>query len=106
MSKIKLLLRPDEFTSFHSNHLQDFWNRYFTIELFDEKKFQLKTIMVKYPSYPVFRKNLCLKGVIKKEYGRYKWISIEPNIIMATELIKLYLSQIHLSLTLSLSVIN
>ena len=61
-------------------------------KLFDEKKFQLKTFMVKYPSYPVFRKNLCLKGVIKKEYGRYKWISIEPNIIMATELIKLYLS--------------
>jgi len=38
MSKIKLLLRPDEFTSFQPNHLQDFWNRYFTIELFDEKK--------------------------------------------------------------------
>ena len=28
---------------------------------------------------------------MKKEFGNNKWISIEPNIIMAKELIKLYL---------------
>lgn len=61
-------------------------------KLFDEKKFNLQTFTVRYPTYFAFRKNLRLKGIIKKEYGRYKWISIEPNIIMAKELIKLYLA--------------
>lgn len=60
-------------------------------KLFDEKKFDLQKFSVKYPTYFAFRKNLRLKGIIKKEYGIYKWISIEPNIIMAKELIKLYL---------------
>jgi len=57
----------------------------------DEKKFNLPLFVNKYPSYSAFRKHLRSKGIIKKQYGEYKWISIEPNIIMAKELIKLYL---------------
>jgi len=39
MSKIKLILRPDEFSSFTSFYLQEFWRQYFDIELFDNNKF-------------------------------------------------------------------
>lgn len=47
MNKITLLLKPDEFTSFTSWYLEDFWNRYFNIELFDENKiYDNKTILV------------------------------------------------------------
>ena len=38
MSKIKLVLRPDEFTSFTSYYLEEFWREYFDIEWFDSNK--------------------------------------------------------------------
>jgi hypothetical protein len=44
----------------------------------------------KYPTFSIFRIFLFSKGIIKKHYGINKWISIEPNIIMAKELLKLY----------------
>lgn len=60
---------------------------------FTAKKFKLKTFTKKYPSYNAFRKNLISKGIIKKQFGNYQWVSIEPNIVMAKELIKLYISE-------------
>lgn len=60
---------------------------------FIAKKFKLQTFTKKYPSYNAFRKNLILKGIIKKQFGNYQWVSIEPNIVMAKELIKLYISE-------------
>jgi hypothetical protein len=38
MSKVKLILRPDEFTSFTSFYLESFWREYFDIEYFDSNK--------------------------------------------------------------------
>jgi hypothetical protein len=38
MSKITLVLRPDEFTSFTSYYLENFWRKYFNIELFNSDK--------------------------------------------------------------------
>jgi len=38
MSKVKLILRPDEFTSFTSFYLESFWQEYFDIEWFDSEK--------------------------------------------------------------------
>lgn len=38
MSKIKLVLRPDEFTSFTSYYLEDFWRESFDIEFYDVSK--------------------------------------------------------------------
>lgn len=60
--------------------------------LADEKRFLSLQFIKKYPTYGVFRKYLFSKGLIKKEYNSIKWISIEPNIIMAKELLKLYIT--------------
>ena len=38
MHKITLVLRPDEFTSFTSWYLDQFWRSHFNIEWFDENK--------------------------------------------------------------------
>ena len=39
MSKIKMILRPNEFSSFTSCYLEEFWKQYFDIEWFDTDKF-------------------------------------------------------------------
>jgi len=58
----------------------------------NDKTFNVKYFTKKYPTYASFRKQLYAKGIIKNKRNVITWISIEPNIIMAKELIKLYLS--------------
>jgi hypothetical protein len=38
MSKVKLVLRPGEFSSFTTYYLQDFWREWFDVELYDETR--------------------------------------------------------------------
>ena len=59
-------------------------------KLTDDRRFSPAQFCKKYPTYSVFRIYIFSKGLMKKEFGNNKWISIEPNIIMARELLKLY----------------
>ena len=43
--KIKLVLQPDQFTSFTSWYLESLWQEYFDIELYDETKIYSKTTL-------------------------------------------------------------
>ena len=47
-------------------------------------------ILEKYPTYYVFHKHLLKKGIILKKGVRIYWNTIEPNIHMATEILKCY----------------
>jgi hypothetical protein len=44
--KIKLILRPDEFTSFTSHYLEDFWKTYFDIEWYNPRTVYYKSSTV------------------------------------------------------------
>ena len=61
-------------------------------ELVNQKRFMSTKFATKYPTYYVFQKFIYSKGLMKKVYNQEQWISIEPNIIMATELLKLYIN--------------
>jgi hypothetical protein len=58
--------------------------------LVDNKKFVASEFNRKYSSYYKFRIFIFSKGLMKKNYGIEEWVSIEPNLIMAKELLKLY----------------
>ena len=58
----------------------------------DDKTFIVKDFKKKYPSFYNFRKFIFSKGLMSQQYGICKWISIEPNIYMAKELLALYLA--------------
>lgn len=61
-------------------------------KLVDDKKFTPENFKKKYPTFYNFRKFIFSKGLMSQQYGIYKWISIEPNIYMAKELLALYLN--------------
>lgn len=61
-------------------------------ELVNQNKFTSTKFAIKYPTYYVFQKFIYSKGLMKKVYNQEQWNSIEPNIIMATELLKLYIN--------------
>lgn len=58
--------------------------------LSDQDRFNSTQFKKKYPSFYTFRKILITKGLLRKEKGKEKWISIEPNIIMAKSIVRLY----------------
>jgi hypothetical protein len=58
----------------------------------DDKTFIVEDFKKKYPSFYNFRKFIFSKGLMSQQYGICKWISIEPNIYMAKELLALYLA--------------
>lgn len=60
--------------------------------LSDINQFSTKEFLIEHPSFYTFRKHLYQKGLIKKIFGKEKWISIEPNRIMASEILKIYKS--------------
>jgi hypothetical protein len=59
-------------------------------KLADEQRFTSMSFRHVYPSFYSFRKTLYSKGLLKKIDNRECWVSIEPNIIMATEILKIY----------------
>ena len=62
--------------------------------LSDQDRFNSTQFKKKYPSFYTFRKILITKGLLRKEKGNEKWISIEPNIIMAKSIVRLYLEHL------------
>jgi chaperonin cofactor prefoldin len=62
--------------------------------LVDDKKFTPEDFKIKYPSFYNFRKFIFSKGLMTQQFGICKWVSIEPNIYMAKELLLLYNSYI------------
>jgi hypothetical protein len=62
--------------------------------LSDQNKFNSTQFKKTYPSFYTFRKILINKGLFNKKNGKEKWISIEPNIIMAKSIVRLYLERL------------
>lgn len=62
--------------------------------LSDQNKFNSTEFIKTYPSFYTFRKILINKGLFNKKNGKEKWISIEPNIIMAKSIVRLYLERL------------
>lgn len=62
--------------------------------LSDQNKFNSTQFKKTYPSFYTFRKILIDKGLFNKKNGKEKWISIEPNIIMAKSIVRLYLERL------------
>ena len=61
-------------------------------ELVNQNRFTSTNFATKYPTYYVFQKFIYSKGLMRKVYNKEQWNSIEPNIIMATEILKLYIN--------------
>lgn len=62
--------------------------------LSDQDNFNSTKFINTYPSFYTFRKILINKGLFNKKNGKEKWISIEPNIIMAKSIVRLYLERL------------
>lgn len=63
-------------------------------QLSDRNRFNSTQFKKTYPSFYTFRKILINKGLFNKKNGKEKWISIEPNIIMAKSIVRLYLERL------------
>ena len=62
-------------------------------QLLDNNNYNTAYIVKKYPSYSKFRKILYSKGLIKENnYAKRQWVSIPPNIIMAREVLRIFIS--------------
>lgn len=58
--------------------------------LADKNQFSSIEFKKKYPSFYAFRTILYKKGLMARNYGREEWTSIEPNIIMAKQVLRIY----------------
>ena len=59
-------------------------------ELADKGEFYSSDFSKKHPSFYTFRTMIYKKGLMVKEGRKEKWVSIEPNFIMAKAIYKLY----------------
>jgi hypothetical protein len=57
----------------------------------NENCFDSVTFLIKYPSFKTFKKILISKGLFESKSGVEKWIGVEPNLIMAKEVFRIYL---------------
>ncbi len=57
----------------------------------DKNSFDSVIFSKKYPSFKTFKKILISKGLFESKSGVEKWIGVEPNLIMAKEVFRIYL---------------